>query len=1697
MIFGTEYELDKAILASKWESNLFSGKQQIPTPFPKRILHRDDDRTTNRKGKRVYPYYYLMPSTPGDRSGITAYVVTGDNKSEYYVNAVLTPYTIDEAGKAAAGAAETAAAAAAGARAAIHAMVHDTIARYGIRVLADRNYLLLNKQTHCNGLFQSAWLNMCHEFQGQMWWRIQSGDPTCTILPLEWAKVHGWVSTGHQLIIARLCELDLTVQEQALRRRQNRTLSTYNATTQRSTFRSGDAYTYANADADYSDYYIVLPEDLIRLGLEYLVCPRWKYVINQDHPRRELDESCLNEGFLYKHFFPDNNWGACCPDGYCDECIRINAFADDTVEEDLDDDEDGMERLLMTVEQRLQLDTEVADLRRGNLELETGEWVLRTAGFSPQRMSDGDDAAALENAGRAYQTGIPPHENDFSQWALQNHDGPQYGQIEEQRYQDQRDRNDTLDQRGLTRFNPFDTMFNFALNSLGHIWWQGFATTYTQFDAIRNDARFNAQFRRAGYQWPPMDIRRVTRVVKNLPFVLAYIATAEASGPTVTATPMFVISTPMAGIIAVVTLLVLFFTLPGSGGGRRRTTFMKSEPGIAQSTEPASEQDDTVQQLVKSESRRRTTCSLVAASAMTIATIMTWWYSELPWQVQAAAYMAVDMIVLIWTGQFNGTSAFWIHRIITEYLITGLGAVRFACEVADRQRTCDGAKNVNGLHIQCNRKSEEYALVQDQGRYFCVDCATHEQEYDENAVGYSGKPPTADDHSMCGVKSMILVAYFRLQTFIAECQGNAYWTTGEAYWAKRRRTTLLCIAFVTVLFIGTVHVGMAMVMALPLALYAVAYPQLAAPTANEAMLTSTMSATILTMHNTVLPSTTVISAGVTAVSMLFTVTMTLSILVLVYMASQPKSAMRWPMIIAVVAAIAAQYETDNDHSTYTARPRLRGGAQEEQTLVAQDHPPLRVTVRDVYTIQPHHAQATAFVASTTTPQHNEATGTTGEWSKEILFRPDTMASYPVVNDVNLLHTITSSQPGGCRGIGEAVVTHVGEMYISAADSEGNMRTVNLKEVQVIPTSPANLLGNYARHSDLYYLSDRNGQSMDFNGINIPVIMENYLVHFAAVAHSAAIPKITRKPVAVDELMPPQKVAEQTAQPQPLDDGKCYTDGRTTVAEYFGGCGMGSAAMDNQCFNTKCYFDSDTEAAAVFKYNNPQVPIDGNFEQVVGQRGEDSFLHRAKQCDMAWCGPPCNNTSVLNPNRQCHSDNAYLLVDQLQLIRKANHKLVVVEAPPSILHSNNEHLLAQFQDEALSQSPQYTVNMHTVNPLDHGGVQDRPRVYFTLVRRDVEDQLGPFPEITPTAVSSRSIRDILEPIENLDIASLISYNQYTHRPGYTPHTGKPRPVFQKVGTQHGPHRFAYSVDGPLPTMTTKPIVIFDDRIGEFRRLTIGELLAGQSQLDMQFPPTTTVSKAAEFVGRGMDGTAVAVVANAARSYLSRMDVAQPAAFMMTPLALHECNGHPTKEKSKLMHIPYPKDGCPICPNGKIKKAASTGDTRPKADKPLDVVFTDIKVSSVADRNNIQYCCGFVDSCTGMSWVYPLSTPSSDEVIKVMEELRVQELGGRQIGTLVMDNGSCYTSAQFKQYLTSINSKRCYSSAFHQHMNGPAESLWNRCNPLVTLQLMQSPHLGEDYWFECYKHANDQLIHTPSRAHNGRSPKFTVRRPQRRT
>jgi len=432
-----------------------------------------------------------------------------------------------------------------------------------------------------------------------------------------------------------------------------------------------------------------------------------------------------------------------------------------------------------------------------------------------------------------------------------------------------------------------------------------------------------------------------------------------------------------------------------------------------------------------------------------------------------------------------------------------------------------------------------------------------------------------------------------------------------------------------------------------------------------------------------------------------------------------------------------------------------------------------------------------------------------------------------------------------------------------------------------------------------------------------------------------------------------------------------------------------------------------------------------------------------------------------------------------------HEIGFIECPTSVFHPQCHDLLSAVHQRAAQRDR--TCTAITISPLDHGGLQTRDRVFFNITRKDVQHEYGPFPSIRPTGQANATLRDILEPVGDLDLDMLCTTKHFVDRPQYS-HRPRQANASYYTGT-HGDHSYSYDLDGLAPTLTTGPTVVYDDCIGEHRKMSVREMLRVQGMPEtFTFPPNTTHAEATRFIGKGMDGFAIKALARAVEEYIlpTQQTANTPSAFFITPLQVHENHGHMSKDKSKVKGIPFPREGCLMCPYGKQKNSPATGKCRPKAKEPLDEVYCDIKVCSCADRNGIANVIGFVDSATNMSWVFPIATTSTACVIKAMDELRTQHLGGRRIKKIIMDNGSCFTSTAMKDYLVSINTERLFSAAYHQHQNGPAESLWNRLTPLVIIQMLQSPQLGMDYWYESMKHANDQIVRTPSRPHGNRTP-----------
>ncbi len=145
--------------------------------------------------------------------------------------------------------------------------------------------------------------------------------------------------------------------------------------------------------------------------------------------------------------------------------------------------------------------------------------------------------------------------------------------------------------------------------------------------------------------------------------------------------------------------------------------------------------------------------------------------------------------------------------------------------------------------------------------------------------------------------------------------------------------------------------------------------------------------------------------------------------------------------------------------------------------------------------------------------------------------------------LRLLHTITKTVNEPVIGVSGAMATHVGEMYVSAVSPTGQVATINLSDVRVVPSCPIALLGNHARQANVFYESDRHTQKLDFNGISVPVrYTDNLLVEADVVIHSespAPLPNLSKSPM-VDAFN--------------LHFTTPGSEQNITVCDYFGGIG---------------------------------------------------------------------------------------------------------------------------------------------------------------------------------------------------------------------------------------------------------------------------------------------------------------------------------------------------------------------------------------------------------------------------------------------------------------------------------------------------------------------------------------------------------------
>ena len=184
-------------------------------------------------------------------------------------------------------------------------------------------------------------------------------------------------------------------------------------------------------------------------------------------------------------------------------------------------------------------------------------------------------------------------------------------------------------------------------------------------------------------------------------------------------------------------------------------------------------------------------------------------------------------------------------------------------------------------------------------------------------------------------------------------------------------------------------------------------------------------------------------------------------------------------------------------------------------------------------------------------------------------------------------------------------------------------------------------------------------------------------------------------------------------------------------------------------------------------------------------------------------------------------------------------------------------------------------------------------------------------------------------------------------------------------------------------------------------------------------------------------------------------------------------------------------CPICIQGKMVQYRNH-DVSKRSTAPLQLVFSDLAgpVSPVSKENS-RYVMSFVDDYSGLIFVYFLK--NKNDSIRGLERFLADSATFGKLQCLRSDNGTEYTSKEFKSLLTRNKVKQEFTAPHSPHQNGKAERAWRSIFDMARCMLLET-NLPKFLWNyavrraayirnRCYSNA---LAKTPFEAFTGRKP-----------
>ena len=345
----------------------------------------------------------------------------------------------------------------------------------------------------------------------------------------------------------------------------------------------------------------------------------------------------------------------------------------------------------------------------------------------------------------------------------------------------------------------------------------------------------------------------------------------------------------------------------------------------------------------------------------------------------------------------------------------------------------------------------------------------------------------------------------------------------------------------------------------------------------------------------------------------------------------------------------------------------------------------------------------------------------------------------------------------------------------------------------------------------------------------------------------------------------------------IDDEASYV-GLIKTAHWFVGIGCAAHQLPS-AFYPSCAFDVDSTAMEVFLGSFPDVPTSTTLKEAM--KNDSAFLRAARESRVGFASPPCSQHTQANRRRDTYlglhimHPSATLVIDTIDALALVQHEVMVIECVPGMTTACHGQLPIRMNKAA--DDAGYTITQHSLDPLALGGCQTRARIFVVLVRKDVSRNRGPFTIPTvPKGVQSRNLISILDPVADVMPANVATtptdandeWTAFTHKHA-SDDPDTIRATHARV-TPGGKKLFAFSTDYPGPTLTSKPLYVFDGRttIQRVRQASIRELLR------MQVIPEEVMDDlpcdretARSLIGKGTEGNCMAFVGLAVAKYLN--------------------------------------------------------------------------------------------------------------------------------------------------------------------------------------------------------------------------------------